>query len=92
MSVPVDWCTKKQAAKLIGRTERTLSRIVRDLPREDRRLLALRYRQQHTVQRIAKNMGVDAKRLYRRFDRTLLSLRTALQAQGVTGAATRLTA
>jgi hypothetical protein len=30
MSVSTEWCTKKQAAKLIGRTERTLSRIVRD--------------------------------------------------------------
>jgi hypothetical protein len=30
MSESFEWCTKKQAAKLIGRTERTLSRIVRD--------------------------------------------------------------
>lgn len=30
MSYSSEWCTKKQASKLIGRTERTVSRVVRD--------------------------------------------------------------
>jgi hypothetical protein len=30
MSQTYDWCTKKQAAKLLNRTDRTISRIVRD--------------------------------------------------------------
>lgn len=30
MSVSSDWCTKKQTAKLISRTERTVSRIIRE--------------------------------------------------------------
>ena len=30
MSLTPEWCTKKQAAKVISRTERTVSRIVRD--------------------------------------------------------------
>jgi hypothetical protein len=30
MSLPSEWCTKKQAAKMILRTERTVSRVVRD--------------------------------------------------------------
>jgi hypothetical protein len=30
MSVSTEWCTKKQAAKLISRTDRTISRVVRD--------------------------------------------------------------
>lgn len=30
MSYSNEWCTKKQASKLIGRTERTVSRVVRD--------------------------------------------------------------
>lgn len=30
MSYSHEWCTKKQASKLIGRTERTVSRVVRD--------------------------------------------------------------
>lgn len=30
MSQPPEWCTKKQTAKMISRTERTVSRVVRD--------------------------------------------------------------
>ena len=30
MSVPTEWSTKKQTAKMISRTERTVSRVVRN--------------------------------------------------------------
>jgi RNA polymerase sigma factor (sigma-70 family) len=69
------------------RIGRALRDAVRQLPVEERRLVTLRYGRGYSVQLLAEQMGVDAKPLYRRFERALRSLREALIAAGVTGAA-----
>jgi RNA polymerase sigma factor (sigma-70 family) len=51
---------------------------------EERRLMALRYRQSLTVREIASLLDVDAKRLYRTFDRLVGKLRRDMGAGGVT--------
>ena len=69
---------KQQRAKL------ALAVALRQLTAEDRWLIRVRYGQQRSVQVLARTLDVDPKRLYRRFDRTLQSLRRTLLAAGVT--------
>jgi RNA polymerase sigma factor (sigma-70 family) len=60
-----------------------LARALKHLERTDRSLVFLRYRKQLTVQHIAQREAVDAKALYRRFDRILLRLRRQLAVDGI---------
>ena len=57
------------------------------LPREDRRLLRLRFREGMSVVAIAKANGLEQRELYRRFDRILRTLRHALERNRVTSLA-----
>ena len=57
---------------------RALRRAMRELPTEDSRLLTRRYVQGQTVRTIARELGVDPRLLYRRFERTLRRLRRLL--------------
>jgi RNA polymerase sigma factor (sigma-70 family) len=70
-----------------ARIGKALHDAVGQLPVEERRLVILRYGRGCSVQLLAQQMGVDAKPLYRRFERTLRSLRQSLIEAGVTGAA-----
>ena len=54
------------------------------LPREERKLLYLRYICDHSVIEIARALRMDPKRLYRRFDASLRRLRVELAARGIT--------
>lgn len=67
------------------RVQRALALALTKLPAEERRLIHLRYKQQRSVQALAQCLKTDPKRLYRRFDRTLRSLRRSLLAAGISG-------
>lgn len=66
---------------------RLLALALRQLPSEDRWLLRERYVRRSSVRAIAETLGADEKQLYRRFDRVLRSLRSALESNGVTESA-----
>ena len=55
-----------------------LRRAYLTLPPEDRRLLALRYQRSMTVRQIGRDLDVDPKALYRRFEHLTLRLRREL--------------
>ena len=61
-----------------------LGQAFNQLNPEERRLMCLRYRQSLTVREIARLLNVDAKRLYRTFDRLVGKLRRDMGAFGVT--------
>ena len=60
-----------------------LARALAGLPRDDRRLIWLRYRRRMTVRAMAARLGSDPRRLYRRLDQILLTLRRRLLVAGV---------
>ncbi len=65
------------------RSSHALARACRQLPADDRKLIALRYQRSMTVQQIGKALQINPKLLYRRFDRTLRLLRSALDTAGI---------
>ncbi|MEM9597928.1 MAG: sigma-70 family RNA polymerase sigma factor [Acidobacteriota bacterium] len=65
-----------------GRLRETLSAVLADLSDQDRRLLNLRFGLGWTVRRIAEALGVEARPLYRRFERLLRRLRRRLVGGG----------
>lgn len=65
------------------RMRRDLRQACRRLPAEERSLIALRYARMLTVPEISRQLRVDAKALYRRFDRVLSKLRLTLTDQPV---------
>jgi RNA polymerase sigma factor (sigma-70 family) len=65
-----------------------LERVLQELPAEERMLVTARFKHSRSVRSLAEETGVDAKGLYRRFDRILEGLRGALSAHGVTAART----
>jgi RNA polymerase sigma factor (sigma-70 family) len=60
-----------------------LARALAALAREDRRLIWWRYRRRLTVRAMAARMGTDPRRLYRRLEQILLTLRRRLLVAGV---------
>ena len=64
---------------------RALLRALAQMCPTDARLFVSRYLKNHTVARLAKAERVDAKVLYRRFDRIRRTLRECVIAQGVSG-------
>jgi RNA polymerase sigma factor (sigma-70 family) len=66
------------------KTRIALGQAFNQLNPEERRLMSLRYRQSMTVREIASLLNVDAKRLYRTFDRLVGKLRRDMGASGVT--------
>jgi RNA polymerase sigma factor (sigma-70 family) len=67
---------------------RALTRALRQLPTEERRLVVQRFARRRSVQALAAEMQMDPRLLYRRFDKTLRTLRRSLTAAGVTGVET----
>lgn len=66
-------------------TRSLLARVLTELPREDARLMVLRFVSGHAVSDIARRHGADAKGLYRRFERIRRDLRQRLRAGGLSG-------
>jgi RNA polymerase sigma factor (sigma-70 family) len=75
---------QERAAKA-RQTRIALGQAFKQLKPEERQLMSLRFRQSLTVREIAGLLNVDAKRLYRTFDRLVGKLRRDLGASGVTG-------
>ncbi len=69
----------------VGDVRRVLRQAFRELPIEDRKLLALRYHGQQRVATTASALRVDAKALHRRYQRLLRRLRRALEDSGIVG-------
>jgi RNA polymerase sigma factor (sigma-70 family) len=65
-----------------------LTGAIEALPPEDRWLIRARFAERRSVQSIAATLNVNPKQLYRRYERTLATLRRALEASGVTGLGT----
>lgn len=66
----------RRTARTLGRA---LQRALAQLPREERRLLELRYGRGWTVRRIADRERLESRSLYRRFSRILRGLRRQLE-------------
>lgn len=60
-----------------------LDRAIRDLSPEDRLILQLRFWHGKTVPEIARNMGLEQKKVYKRLERLFQALRRALEDAGI---------
>jgi len=78
---PLDAAEQRQTER---RIQHALAAALTQLPAEERWLIHVRYKQHRSVQALAQILHTDPKRLYRRFDRALRSLRRAMIAAGVT--------
>ena len=65
---------------------RILRKALRQLPRADQQLVAMRCTRAVSVRALAEQLRTEPRLLYRRFDRALRALRRALAAAGVTQA------
>lgn len=63
-----------------------LARALAELPREDARLMVLRFVRGHAVSDLARRHRLDPKGLYRRFERVRRDLRERLQTEGLASA------
>jgi RNA polymerase sigma factor for flagellar operon FliA len=70
-----------------NRVGAALARATEDLASQDRLILAMRFEDGRTVAEIASTLRLDQKALYRRIDRLLRDLRSALQREGIESAA-----
>ena len=73
-----------ERAVKVRRTRLALGQAFNQLKPEERRLMSLRFRQSLTVREIAGILNVDARRLYRTFDRLVGKLRRDMGTFGVT--------
>ena len=74
----------RERAMRARRARIALGQAFNHLDPDERRLICLRYRQSLTVREIARLLNVDAKRLYRTFDRVVGKLRRDMRVSGVT--------
>ena len=72
----------RERAARVRQTRIALGHAFRRLNPLERRLMALRYRQSLSVNQIAGLLNLDAKRLYRTFDRLVGKLRRDLGSSG----------
>jgi RNA polymerase sigma factor (sigma-70 family) len=73
-----------EASRLARSAETTLEAALRELDAEDRLILKMRFREGLTVPQISSSLNLDSKRLYRRIERSLKHLRSAVEAEGLT--------
>jgi RNA polymerase sigma factor (sigma-70 family) len=74
-----------ERSRALAQARAALRRAIEDLPAGDSRLFLQRFVGQQTVAALADAGNVDAKALYRRFDRIRRTLRDRVAAQGVYG-------
>jgi RNA polymerase sigma-70 factor, ECF subfamily len=77
---PIDAADRRRARR---RVRATLAAALLQLPADDRWLIQARYRDSQSIQSVAKTLQVDPKRLYRRVDKAIRSLRRALNSAGI---------
>lgn len=74
----------KERRAAIRRSQIALRSALGALPREDRRILRMRYLEGLAVRQIAAQLNLEAKLLYKRIEKCLRRLRGALEAQSLT--------
>jgi RNA polymerase sigma factor (sigma-70 family) len=84
----VDSLADTAAGALVARQSIAVLRTaIGSLPPEDRLILRMRFEQNATIAEIARALQLEQKPLYRRVERLLAGLRTALEQAGVTAEA-----
>lgn len=73
-----------ESAAVAQEASAALADALRTLPPQDRLILKMRFRDNQQVAEIAKSLQVEAKPLYRRFEKLLQSLRASLEEAGLT--------
>lgn len=81
----VDPVASAEREREAAATRSLLARALADLPRDDAKLMVMRFVSGHAVSDIARRHDADAKGLYRRFERIRRDLRQRLQAGGLSG-------
>jgi RNA polymerase sigma factor (sigma-70 family) len=79
----VDPVETEQARRARQHVRGLLALAIKELPAEERWLIAARYQRARSIQEVARALDVDPKALYRRVDRALRSLRRSLYSAGV---------
>jgi RNA polymerase sigma factor (sigma-70 family) len=79
----VDPIAERERTRAASITMRVLARALESLPSEDRLLIRLRYAGAHSVVAISRMLQADPKKVYRRLNRTLRTLRETISAAGV---------
>lgn len=74
---------ESESLEAAGRANAVVAAAVQELAAEDRLILRMRFEDGWSVSDIARVMRVEAKPLYRRFDRLLAGLRVKLEAAGL---------
>lgn len=75
---------RREAGAASRRTTQALDEAIESLPAQDRLMLRMRFEDGFTVVEIARVLRLEAKPLYRRIERILATLRTALESRGFT--------
>jgi RNA polymerase sigma factor (sigma-70 family) len=78
----VDPIAERDRTRAASMTMRLLARALDSLPSEDRLLIRLRYAGAHSVVAISRMLQADPKKVYRRLNRTLRTLRQTISAAG----------
>jgi RNA polymerase sigma factor (sigma-70 family) len=83
---PDDAIAEKERTMTAARVDAALKSATAGLETQDRLILALRFEDGRTVVEIARMLRLDQKGLYRRLERVMKALRSALEAHGVDAA------
>ena len=73
----------REAAAVAARTRTALAVALKGLPPQDRIIVRLHFGEGLTIADVARAMHIEQKPLYRQLERSLASLRTSLEAQGI---------
>jgi RNA polymerase sigma factor for flagellar operon FliA len=76
----------QEAAAAAQRASDALASAMRQLPAQDRLIVRMRFRDGCAIADIARALRLEAKPLYRHIEKVLVSLRRALEADGLTAA------
>ena len=77
----------QERAQTAARVDTALQAAMAGLDVQDRLILTMKFHDGRTVVEIARTLRLDQKALYRRLDRLMKDLRTALEAHGIESAA-----
>lgn len=80
---PDQTLAQDDARRDAGRVSQVLNMLTANLETQDRLILTMRFEDGRTVAEIAATLGLEQKRLYRRIDKLLRSLRDGFEAAGV---------
>ena len=81
--IPTDPAARAETDAAADRAESILQQVLASLPGEDRVIVQLRFWDDFAIADIARHLGLDQKRLYRRVEAIQRQLKAALEARGV---------